>query len=219
VIDDITKIQKKYADTLEYFLKKLETSMFNLNLNKLSTSKDMYGLQLEHNITFSKVYSDYIIDKTYNEGIIAEDKMTVLLTLLSGQITKDMTSSSFNRKYVLYVPTSLYKKVKKLEKLLKMIEDKYAKDNVMILITFEVLLSNKEIVTEIRKMGYKFALVFSKDTVVDEKNRGEIYISDYIFIDKKIVNTVKILPLIPTELLDKIVYENIVDKVGDFGSD
>ena len=30
----------------------------------------MYGLELKHNLTFSKVYSEYIIDKTYNEGLL-----------------------------------------------------------------------------------------------------------------------------------------------------
>jgi hypothetical protein len=52
----------------------------------------MYGVELEHNISFSRVYSDYIIDKTYSEGIIAEDKMPILLTLLLVQLVKDMFS-------------------------------------------------------------------------------------------------------------------------------
>ena len=46
--------------------------MFDLKFNKLSSRKNMYGLELEHNISFSKVYSDYIIDKTYTEGIIVK---------------------------------------------------------------------------------------------------------------------------------------------------
>lgn len=54
---------------LEYFLKRLETNMFDLNLNKLSSIKDMYALSLEHNLTFSKIYSDYVIDKTYTEEL------------------------------------------------------------------------------------------------------------------------------------------------------
>jgi signal peptidase len=219
LIDEIMIIQKKYDATLEYFFKKLETNMFNLNFNKLVTKKDMYGLALEHNITFSKVYSDYIIDKTYTEGIVAEDKMTVLLTLLSVQLIKDMFLSNFNKKYILYMTESLYSKEKKFEKLLRMIDDKYAKDNVIILITFEILLNNKKIIKKVRKMGYKFALVFNQETSVLEKNRGDIYIADYIFINKKVVNIENILSLIPEELLDKVIYEDIVEKVGDFGGE
>jgi hypothetical protein len=217
-IREIFEIQKKYDDILEYLLKKLETNMFNLNFNRLSTKKDMYGLELEHNISFSKVYSDYIIDKTYTEGIIAEDKISVLLTLLSGQLIKDMISSDFNKKYIFYAPKSLYIKEKKFEKLLRMIDDKYAKDNTIILITFEDLLLNKEFVKEIRRMGYRFALLFDKETAIEEKNRGDIYIVDYIFLNKKDSNKKKILSFIPEELLSKVIYEDIVNKVGDFGS-
>jgi hypothetical protein len=193
--------------------------MFNLNFNKLTTKKDMYILELQHNISFSKVYSDYIIDKTYTKGIIAEDKISVLLTLLSAQLIKDMISSNFNKKYILYIPSSLYEKDKKLEKLLRMIDDKYAKDNVIILITIEDLLRNRKITQKIRKTGYKFAVFFDKETAIDTKNRGDIYIADYIFINKKIVNMKNILSFIPEELVENVISEDIVDKIGDFGSE
>jgi len=212
----IVQIQKKFDDTFEYFLKKLETNMFNLKFNKLSNKKDMYGLELEHNISFSKVYSDYVIDKTYTEGIVAEDKMSVLLNLLSIQLIKDMVLANFNRKYILYIPKSLYTKEKKFEKLLRVIDDKYAKDNVIILITFEDLLVNKQFLKKIRKMGYKFALVFNKETIIKEKNRGDLYIADYVFVNKKIPNMASVISYIPEELLDNVIYEDIVDKIGDF---
>ncbi len=215
-VTKIFQIQKKYDEAFEYFLKKLETNMFNLKFNKLSNKKDMYGLELEHNISFSKVYSDYVIDKTYKEGIVAEDKMSVLLNLLSIQLIRDMVLSDFNRKYILYIPKSLYQKEKKFEKLLRVIDDKYAKDNVLILLTFEDLLVNKQFLKKIRKMGYKFALVFNKETIIKEKNRGDLYIADYVFINKKIPNMASIISYIPEELLDNVIYEDIVDKIGDF---
>lgn len=219
VISEIMKVQRNYIGTLGYFMEKLETSMFNLSFNKLSTKKDMYGLELSHNIEFSKVYSEYIIDKTYTEGIVAEDKMSVLLTLLSVQLIKDMVASDFNKQYILYVPTSLFTKEHKLMRLLNGIDDRYAKNNVLLLLTFEDLLKNKKIVTKIRRMGYKFALVFDKETVIEEKNRGNMYIADYIFINKEDPNIDDILPLIPNELLGSVIYEDVVNKVGDLGSE
>ena len=216
IVAKIGQIQKKYNDIFGYFLQKLETNMFNLKFNKLSNKKDMYGLELEHNISFSKVYSDYVIDKTYTEGVVAEDKLSVLLNLLSMQLIKDMVSANFNRKYILYIPKSLYAKEKKFEKLLRVIDDKYAKDNVLILTTFEDLLINKQFLKRIKKMGYKFALVFNKETTIKEKNRGDLYIADYVFINKKIPNMAIVISYIPDELLDNVIYEDIVDKIGDF---
>jgi signal peptidase len=216
IVAKIVQIQRKYDDTFAYFLKKLETNMFDLKINKLSNKKDMFGLALEHNISFSKVYSDYVIDKTYTEGIVAEDKMLVLFNLLSMQLIKDMVLTNFNRKYILYIPKSLYTKEKKFEKLLRVIDDKYAKDNVLILITYEDLLVNKQFLKKVRKMGYKFALVFNKETTIKEKNRGDLYIADYVFINKKIPNMASVISYIPDELLDNVIYEDIVDKIGDF---
>ena len=49
-------IHSKNILILDEILKKLETSMFDLNINKL-VKKDLYGLELTHNISFSKIYS------------------------------------------------------------------------------------------------------------------------------------------------------------------
>lgn len=219
VVDGINKIQRNYNNMLEYLLKSLETNMFNLTFNKLSMVKDMYGLELEHNISFSRVYSDYIIDKTYTEGIIAEDKTSVLLNLLSIQIIRDMMTFNSNKKYLLYIPNTLYTKEKKLNKVLKMFDDKYAKNNVIILVSGEELLSNKTTIKSVRKMGYRYAIVFDKETTINAKERGNIYVADYIFIDKKIVDVEKTLSFIPEELLGSVIYEDVVNKVGGFGSE
>lgn len=216
---EIMKIQKKYSDTLEYFLKSLETKVFSLKLNKMVAKNNMFGIQLEHNIDFSDVYSDYIIDKTYTEGIVAEDKISILLTLLSIQLIKDMTISNFNTKYILNIPDSMYKKERKLGSLLKIIDDKYAKENIVILITFKDLLNDNKIIKEIRKMGYKFALFFDKEIEIDNKDKGEIYIANYIFINKQTVNTKKILSFIPNDLLDSVIYEDIKEKIESFGGE
>ena len=76
--------------------------LFNINYNSLS-KKNMYAVELEHNIAFSKIYSDYIVDKTYTEGVVAEDKLAVLLTLLSSQIVNNMINNEFDKKYVIYM--------------------------------------------------------------------------------------------------------------------
>ena len=219
VITEIVKIQRNYVGIVDYFIKKIETNMFNLEFNKIITKKDMYGLSLEHNIAFSNVYSDYIIDKTYNEGVIAEDKIIVLLNLLSLKLVKNMMVSDFNKQYILYVPKTLYSKEKKLERLLGMLDDEYAKEAVFILVSYQDLIKYKTIIKKIRKKGYKFAIIFDRETKIDAKNYGDIYVADYIFVNKKIDNIVNTLSAIPDDLLDRVIYENIVDKVGDFGGE
>jgi predicted site-specific integrase-resolvase len=49
------------------------------------------------------------------------------------------------------MPSSLYAKERKFKKLLKMIDDEYAKDNIIILVTYEDLLNNKRIIKKLEK--------------------------------------------------------------------
>lgn len=217
--DAVNKTQKHYSNMLTAFLNSLETNMFNLNINKISSKKDMYGLELAHNISFSKVYSEYIIDKTYSEGIIAEDKVSVLLTLLSLQLVKDMANFDFNNKYLLYIPNTLYKKERKLDKALKMIDDEYARNNVIILVSYEELINNIGVIKGIRKLGYKFAVVFDKQYTFRKKDYGNVYVADYIFINKKAVNAAEVMSFIPSDIADKVIYDDVTNKVGDFGGE
>ena len=105
IISKILKVQKKYNGMIKFLLNKLETGMFELKYNSLS-EKNTYAVELQHNIQFSKVYSDYIVDKTYSEGIIAEDKVKVLANLLLSQLVNDMYAGESNKKYFIYIPES-----------------------------------------------------------------------------------------------------------------
>lgn len=218
-INDILKIQRNYVGIIDYLLKKLETNMFELEFNKLKTKKNMYGVGLEHNITFGKVYSDYIIEKTYNEGVIAENKVLILLNLLSIRLVRDMIESDFEKKYIIYIPKTLYTKVKKLEKILKIIDDSYAKDSVIILLEFANLNTYKTTIRKFKKEGYNFAVSISDYIKNNQKNYPNINLSEYVFVDKDIPNIVKTLSNLPEDMMDKIIYEDIIQNIGDFGGE
>ena len=218
-ITTILKIQRNYIGILEYLFKKIETNMFNLEFNRLKVDKNIYALNLEHNITFSQIYSDYIIDKTYNEGVIAESKTIITLNLLSSRLVKDMINSDFNKKYVLYLPKSLYSKEKKIEKVLRMIDDEHAKQSTIFLMRVEELLKYKTLIKRLKKEGYQFSTTIDEEFEVDSSNKGSMSLVDYIFVDKNIPNIVKTLSLLPEDVTDKVIYEDIIEKIGDFGGE
>lgn len=213
IIKEIIEIQKKYDALISEMLKKLETNMFELNENQIR--KNIFGITLGHNIAFSKVYSNYIVDKTYKEGIIAEDKVSVLLNLLSVKLIKDMLISDFGKRYIIYLPSSLYEKEKKYEKLLRIIEDEYAKENVYILVKYNDLVNNKAHIKRLKKSGYRFALVIEKNTLIKEKDKNSMFVCDYIFISRKDSNLTKI----PEELRSSIIYEDILGKMEGFNGE
>jgi signal peptidase I len=214
----IIEIQNKCIEEMEESYKKLETDTFEITFNKISNNKDLYSAVLNHNISFSSVYSDYIVDKTYNEGIVSEDKVVVLITLLSSRIAKDIMNYDYNKRYVVYMPNGLYEKEKKMAGLLKLIEDEYAKNHIYILLDANTLISNKKMTTNLKKQGYNFAVVLNEESKINEKNIGALYLADYIFVSKDIKNISNIIGEVPDELLEKVVKENI-KKLGDFGGE
>ena len=218
MISSILKIQKTYKSIVKETIEKLETSLFELNYNSLSI-KNTYAVELNHNINFSKVYSDYIVDKTYYDGIVAEDKIEVLLTLLLVQVVKDMLNADFNKKYIFYIPESLYTKSNKLDKIFNLFGDEYAKNNIIVLAQYEELSKNKKVIKSLIKDGYRFA-VDLQTSAVKAKDQGIVEAMEYIFIDKrvkgKMFESIDVLSSIKEELHNKIAYDDIASKIGSY---
>lgn len=214
-IVNIKKIQKKYINVIELLLKNLETDMFVLNFNAFKFNKRIYGLNLEHNIKFNKIYNENVIDEMYTTGIIAEDKMVVLINLLLMKLIKDMILTNFNKKYVMYLPDTLYKKKTKFDSILKMIDDKYAKENTIILIKYNVLVEYKELIKKKKLNGYKFAILIDGDIENKSGFKSNIYLGDYVFVIPDKVNVDEIKNMFPEDHLDKLVLEDISEIVGD----
>lgn len=216
IIQDTIKTQKKYSGVIKYSFDKLDTNMFELNLdNAISKTKKIYAVELDHNIVFSKVYSDYIVDKTYKEGIVAEDKLTVLLTLLLRQVAKDMLTANFNKKYLLYIPETLYEKEKKLYNTFKMFEDEYAKHSIIILVKYEEISKYSKIIKALIKEGYHFAADLENIEKVKVKDRGCVEAMDYILMSRRNKERENILASLSNDISDKLVYTDLLSKLGN----
>lgn len=215
MISKILKVQKKYNGMIKFLLNKLETGMFELKYNSLS-EKNAYAVELQHNIQFSKVYSDYIVDKTYYEGIVAEDKIEVLGSLLVAQITKDMFSGKFGKKYFIYVPETLYEKEAKLNKIFKMFDDDFTKNCVNIVIQFSELNKNKKVIKSLIKQGYHFSVDVNQVEKMNKTEEANLHLMDFIFMTKNKATKSNIIELIPSEVKSKITYDDITSKIGTF---
>ena len=218
IINKIIKIQKIYQSINKQILEKTNTNKFKLVTNKITGKKNLYAVSLEHNILFSKVYSEYIVDKTYTEGIIAEDKVMVLLNLLLAKIVNDMFDFEENVTYFINIPNSIYMKPNKLDKIFKLIEDEYAKNNIVIAIEYENLIKCSKQVSNLRKKGYRFAIIFTNDTKINNEQQKFISVAEYIFIDKKIMSY-NLISNIPNDLVDSIINDDIIDKLSSFGGE
>ena len=215
---DIGNIVSYSNECLNEILDKLDTNTFKDQYNKIVGQKNLYGVVLNHNISFSKVYSDYIVDKTYTEGIVAEDKIAVLLNLLLCKIVKDLMKHDYDSKYIVYVPNALYGKEKKLDKIFSTIDNDYAKSHVFFLTSASNMLVNEDDVKRLSKKGYHFALSFNKPVKFNSEDIGYIYLADYYFIDSHL-DAEKVCETLPSEIIDKLIKENLDKKIGDYKGD
>ena len=91
-MSNIPKFDKRNADDIMKQVKEL-ASQYTPEWN-MDENSDDFG------VVFSKVYSNYIISKTYDEGVVAEDKVWVILNILLSKIAKDMIDGNFKNKYL-----------------------------------------------------------------------------------------------------------------------
>lgn len=211
-IKEILKIQKMYKKILTDTLESVDTNTFELHYNGLSANKNMYGLVLGHNISFSKVYSSYIISKTYDEGIVAEDKVLVILNILLSKIADNMMNNIFKNKYLLYLPTTLYDKETKLNHVLKLLEDEFVKNSVVILVKSSVITKKKKIFEAIKKSGYQIGIVYDSNP---DKDNSIYSLATYLFVDRKDRENLNLNLIDP----ERVILEDVITKVDIPGGD
>lgn len=213
LVNSILKIKKKYDDTIFYILDSLSSDEFGLKFSRINDLKNTFGVKLLQNIDFDKMYSSYIINKTYEEGIIAEDKISVTIALLLKQLVLDMLNADYDKKYVIYFPSSLYDKEKKCERFIKSLNDDYAKSHVSVLVSIKDFLDNRDYIKEFTKEGYNFSIVYDSEVKILYEDYGNLYIANNIFIDKDSINVKKVFAFIPEEIYSRFIYDDILNKV------
>lgn len=211
VINNIIKDQKLYDGMIKYTLNKLETNMFALEMNEVS--KNVYAISLEHNIAFSKIYSDYIVDKTYKEGIVAEDKIEVLLALLLSKLVGNMLNADFKNKYLISIPSSMYDKDNKLDAIFDKFDDEYARNNIIVVINYDTLSSHKGTIKKLIKSGYRFAVDLNNSTKFKVGDQSMLELMDYLFLSNKNPNKDSIMLFVPKELHVRMINEDIMSKL------
>ena len=215
IIKKLKKLLKTYSTIYEDFLKKLENDKFNLITKKIDTkdlsnfNNELIMTNVSSSIQFSKIFSEYIINKTYQGEIITEDLKEVQLKLISVNILKDMLELVYKRKYMIYLPPSIYKKEKKVKSLLNSVNDNYSQNKLYILIDLEILKFYNELILKLKREGYKFIIELSIHNIrLYEELKKYLSLVDYIIITDGVLSRNNIQELIPSYLSKKIIYTN-----------
>ena len=154
--------------------------------------QDLYNVEILYDIPIPKLYSRYAIEKAFNDGIVAEDKLFVEYYMVNTKILKDAINGDYNNKYLLEFNSNILKKKDKLSNLLNIFDNDLAKDLLSLKINYSNFISNKEKVYELIREGYKFSVIIDNKYENYEKvdiNTFDVF--EYIILNNKDIEKYK----------------------------
>lgn len=142
----------------DVFLEKFETDEFALKFENTDFSEDVYYVSLEHDVRMPMQYSESAIEKVFEEGIIAEDKLQIEYILLSVVSIRDIINGNFKDSYIAEFTSSLFKKKQKMNGILALISNQALQEKVNLNIRYSDYIKNQKSVLDYTKLGYNFVI-------------------------------------------------------------
>lgn len=142
----------------DVFLEKFETDEFALKFENADFSEDVYYVSLEHDVRMPMQYSESAIEKVFEEGIIAEDKLQIEYILLSVVSIRDIINGNFKDSYIAEFTSSLFKKKQKMNGILALISNQALQEKINLNIRYSDYIKNQKSVLDYTKLGYNFVI-------------------------------------------------------------
>ncbi len=201
---EFLKIVKENARIKADFLKKFETEDFSLKLTPYSEMHNVYKANIKYNFKFPKIYSEDIIEKAFNEGIINEDKLLIEYYLMAVHIIKDTVKGNFKKQYICEFTNTIFDKKQKLANLLNIIDNAAIQDRLSILIEYKDYLKRKNEIIALMKRGFRFAVVMDEKFEINYKNMEKLNMFNFILISKE-------QKYYKEFMSDKVMLHNVID--------
>lgn len=213
LIKKLSKIHKTYYNIYFDYYNKLTVDKFELIHNRKIDTGGLFEVgdfdvtNVSSSIQFSKIFSDYIIDKTYNSDVILEDIREVQLKLISFCVLDDLLRFNHRRKYVINFPDTIFKKERKVRNVLNAIGDGYSQNKIFILVDLETVKSSKNEILKLRKDGFKFIVqVNAEGMKLYDGIKDGLSVADYlVYVGPRLSKSI-MKDYVPSYLLKKIIY-------------
>lgn len=180
---EFTTFVKEDNKRKKTYLESLKNDKLILTNTKTNKS-NVFFANLLPTMTFPKIYSNYSINKVYNEGIINEDKLFITYHLVNKELLLNAIKGIYDIKYIVDFPLSILEKKDKTTRLLNTINSEVTRDNVIMNITYSNYLNNKESIESMIKDGYKFSVILDDKYDCQEESKIWLSIFSYIILDK-----------------------------------
>lgn len=179
IIDIVKEIEQKR----EKYFSLLDDNKFKLVEQSIGIIKKIRIISLSYNIKFSKLFSDYAIEKAYNSGIIDEDKLYVEYSMVALKILISRFNNEKIGHYIIEFKTSLLSKNKKLYKLINIIDNPLIKQYTSLKVTYKEYLKYMDNIQEFIKKDFRISIVLDNEFKCDRLHLEQLVIFDKVLID------------------------------------
>lgn len=202
--DKFYNTYEKYLKEKEEFINKFEDEHFYLKITDYAGVSNTHKVILQYNIKFPMIYSNIAIQKTFNTGIISEDKLNVEYYLIASTVIKDILRGNFKKQYIVEFTPTILLKAKKMKSILKIIDNPAVQDKISLKIKYEDFLIYKDQIYELMRQGFRFAIVVDDTMDSSYATLSKLNAFSYIIINKKLKNYEEIME-------NKVILKNIIE--------
>lgn len=186
ITDGLNRMLREDIKRKKEFLDSFSSDTFSLVKTKLNKSSNLLRISIKDNIKFPELYSDIAIDKARHKDSISEDIITIGYVLTTIEIINNLLNNNFNNTYYLSLPTSIFSKSTKKNRLLSIIDNEFIIEHINLVITFDAFVQNKSNVIELMHKGFQFTVSLDKtfDYCSDNLEYLEIFNNIFMLKDK-----------------------------------
>lgn len=183
-VENFIKIIKYNNNQRNKYLKNISSKDFYLNVSKTNI-KDVFDVQIKHNITFNKLYSEFAINNAFNTGLVNENKMSVIYYLYVKILLENIINGDFTKNYLIDFDSELFLKKKKLTGNLIILDSDPIRELTSFKIKYTDFLNNKNEFYDMKKEGYNFAVIIDDSYIDDITNFTTLQIFKYIIMEEE----------------------------------
>ncbi len=178
----VTELIRDFTDKKNEFFKLFDTDEFFLKGRKLDNNT--YCVDLGNNCHISKLYSEYAIQKAYNSEVVMENRLYLMLVMLTTKILAEAISLNFENQYIVDFPETLLEKQKKIIKYLKLLDNDLLRNKVILRFKYSVY-KNRVYKKEINKLiNNDYSISIMLDDTFDS-DFDSLVLFTITFVDKQ----------------------------------
>lgn len=185
VKQEIIEIAKEIEVKRNKYFSLLGDNKFTLDEQLVSIIKKINITSLSYDIKFSKLFSDYAIEKAYNSGTTNENKLYVEYAMTAFKILIAKFNNQKVGHYIIEFTPEILSKNKKLHQLIDIIDNPLTKNHISMKILYSDYLKYIEYIQEFIKKGINISLVLDDAFPCDKVHLEELVIFDKVLIDMK----------------------------------